>query len=295
MKVIYKRILQFIKPKKRLDIDLSRINLDDISVPENPLFIVGTGRNGTHFFSKVLEVDDSIFSVHLDTINHSEADSFIPYVIWYNLPIDLQPFKEYRQKLIRFAANQKQLYCESNPYLSLIADKLVQWFDARIILVVRNPVDVVNSHYVKGWYERIPPRSNTLNAPCFWPELNANRFFGRLMPIGEEYDQWIQLSRIGKIAWWWDTLNNKMLELVEQLPTDRYRIIKIENFDYMAYRDLCQFIGKEYRLTQTAFDKIRRRPPGKGTAKKSASSWSPQEREDFQRMTTAGRAKLGYN
>ena len=111
MKVIYKRILQFIKPKKRLDIDLSRINLDDMSVPENPLFIVGTGRNGTHFFSKVLEVDDSIFSVHLDTINHSEADSFIPYVIWYNLPIDLQPFKEYRQKLIRFAANQKQLYC----------------------------------------------------------------------------------------------------------------------------------------------------------------------------------------
>lgn len=283
------------KNDKKLDVDLSDFE-KPFALPINhcPAFIVGTGRNGTHFFAKLLEQEPSLFSVHLDTINRPEADSLIPYTVWYKLPIDFLPFKEYRRRLILYASNQNKKYCESNPYLSLICDKLFEWFDAKIILLLRNPENVINSHYVKGWYQTIPPRSDFNVAPGFWPDLTANQFFGRLMPTGEEFTHWKNLTRIGKISWWWNTLNTEVLKLLDTIPENNYRVVKIESFDYNAYKNLCDFMNFKGTITKDKFEKIRHKRPGKGRSNKSSDTWSELERREYNEITEKLRKRLDY-
>ena len=114
------------------------------------------------------------------------------------------------------------------------------------------------------------------------------------MPNGDEFSPWNNLTQIGKIAWWWKTLNAETLNRLEKLPKDHFRMIKLESFDYQAYRDLCQFLGRDVHLTSKNFEKLRGHPPGKGSRKKSAASWTAQERYEFEQQTCHFAKKIGY-
>jgi hypothetical protein len=259
-----------------------------------PIFAVGTGRSGTHFFYTLMSKDPNFLSSHLDSLNVSIADSFIQYSSWYSLNTDLEPFLEYRRRLIAKASQLNKIYFESNPYLSLIASTLNAKFNAKILLLIRNPIDAINSHFVKGWYDFIPVRSNPRLVPVIPPDMPVNHFLGRIMPLGNDYEAWEKLTRVGKIAWWWNTLNLNIYAQLKDLPSNSWRIVKLDNFGYRQYQSLHSFFEGKKLLKPKTFEKLCERRPGKGKSHRSFTDWSAREKQEYLHQTAEARKVFDY-
>ena len=269
------------------------VDPEGIEISRKPLFIVGTGRCGTHFFSKVMEKDPSIYSIHTDDVDPF-ADSFLRYARWYGIDIDLEPTRVHRLRLLAYANSQGKTYLEANAYLSSMIDKLYEWYEARIVLLVRSPLAVANSHYIKDWYSDIGEHANTSMIPGYQPGFRPNYVFGRIMPRGEEFNRWEKLTRIGKIGWWINVLNLDVLKRAEQLPKEVFRVQKIEEFDYEAYSQVHSMLGGTQPMSYKEFEKLRKNPPGKGKGKRKINSWSSQEYKEFVEETREIHSALGY-
>jgi len=260
-----------------------------------PSFAVGCGRSGTHFLTRIFQEDPSIASYHLDTVGEATGDSFLEYCEWNRLPVDLEGFFQKRKELIDQATVAKQNYFESNPYLSLSINSLFERFSSNIIVLVRKPEDVVNSHYVKGWYQNNPIRNENEKALGYqYNEKLPNHSFGRIVPNGDEFDSWLKLTRIGKIAWMWNTINKEIKKQLSNIPENNYRSIKLEEIDFNMYIKLHSFIGGGSAINKNKFDEIINKKPGKGPLKHNTSSWSKKEKKDFFNETEEMRGQLGY-
>jgi hypothetical protein len=270
---------------------MSRINRKQTGV----CFAVGCGRSGTHFLTRIFKEDPAIASHHLDTIGESTGDSFLEYCEWNRLPVDHEGFFLNRKELIDRSAAAGRLYFEANPYLSLSIVHLRERFNAQIIALVRNPHDVVNSHYVKGWYEYNFVRGSSEKAPGYqYQAKRANHFFGRIVPNGNEFDRWLRLSRIGKIAWMWNAVNKKIIGQLSAVPEEHRRLIKVEHIDFDMYLQLHSFIGGKAAMTKSEFSKIKNNRPGKGPEKRHMSDWSSREKREFIKETEEMCSILSY-
>lgn len=259
-----------------------------------PVFAVGTGRSGTHFMNKVMESDETFMSMHTDGLADTAMDSFIRYAQWYGLDLDLEPVRHFRHRLIATAADKGRIYFESNAYLSSVASHLHDWFGARVILLIRRPQDVVNSHFIKGWYEEWPHRADPFRPPSYPGGMPANHFFGRILPMGDDYRRWEGLTRIGRISWWWNTLNLHVYRAFEAIPETHRRVVRVESFDYEGYRDLHAFAGGRSLMSEEQFEDIRARRPGKGRGRRTVDSWTDQEWQEFMQETAEAREVFGY-
>lgn len=265
--------------------------------PEKQLitFAVGCGRSGTHFIARLMEHDSRIVSYHLDTIGDTIADSFLTYCEWNNIPVDKEGFFHKRKCLIDNAALSGKVYFEANPYLSFSVVSIFQRFRAKFIYMVRRPEDTVNSHYVKGWYEETPIKADVkLNLGFQYGMKKANHFFGRIVPHGQEFLRWKKLTRIGKIAWMWNTINLEIVRQLKELPKEHYIMVKLEELDYDYYLKVHSFVGGRSPLTEQEFEKIRKAKPGRGLKKLSHTTWSEQERQEVLSETKRARKILGY-
>jgi len=233
--------------------------------------------------------DPTIFSCHIET---PEADSFNEYCAWHELPVDSAAFLETRQQRIDEGAQSGRMYFESNPYLSLSVRLLFERFDARFIHTVRRPEDVVNSHFIKGWYARPMTRSDARLAPGFQTGWQTNHFFGRMVPTGAEYERWSRLTRIGRLAWMWNTVNLRVAEQTEDLPPERMRMVFLNDVDHEVYLELHAFIGGRQPMSAKQFDRIRSSRPGKAKKHRSPADWSMDETREFLEETAPAREKL---
>ncbi len=271
----------------------SDVRLDSVAITSPPVFVLGTGRCGTHFLEALMRRDHAVRAIHTDSVN-AIADSFLRYQLWYDLPVDLEAARLFRHRMIISAQKDGKKYFESNAYLSLAATKLHAWYGAHLILLIRDPVDVVNSHVVKGWYESDIALQNPSLAPGFPPDMRANQFFGRIMPRGKEYSSWLALTRIGKISWWINALNMEVYRQLQTLPREHWQIVKIEDINHQVYLRLHQLAGGGNALSEDAFHAICQSRPGKGKRHIGVDSWSEQERSEFFEQTEELRKTFGY-
>ena len=86
------------------------------------------------------------------------------------------------------------------------------------MLLLRAPEQVVNSYLAKGWYQHPFVRENPDRPPSFQPGEEFHHFLGRLVPSGEAFTSWQEMSRVGKLAWYWNALNAAVLEQLRALP-----------------------------------------------------------------------------
>lgn len=259
-----------------------------------PVFVTGVGRSGTHFLAEMFKNDKSIQAYHLDDLNTSIADSFYFYSEWFQLPIDHGNFLNHRREFINRANELGYCYFEANPYIAMSINELSKAFQGLFIFVTRNPVDVVNSHYVKGWYANQMMYHEAGKIIGYdYQAKRPNHYFGRIHPLEkEELERWFNLTRIGKIAWMWNAIN---LQILEQLNEGgHYLHVKIDKFDYAIYRDTCSFIGCNPVLKERQFNKIVASKPGKGKNRRFADNWTKEEKVEFIRESEPARSKLGY-
>lgn len=253
-------------------------------------FAIGCGRSGTHFLQRVMEEDPGIASYH---IVNADADSFEQYCRWNGLSVDSGGFLKERVARVERAAEKGQIYFESNPYLGLSLRELSDEFQARFIYLVRNPEKVINSHYVKGWYADSIERQDHRLPIGLQSTMTTNRSFGRLIPYGESYERWAELTRIGKIAWTWNAVQLKILEQLSQFPPESTLRVRTEEIDYSKYRELHAFVGGTGPISESLFERIRGIRPGKGPEHRSVESWNAVERSEFLEETRPARDLLG--
>jgi hypothetical protein len=259
--------------------------------PRTPALALGTGRCGTHFLWKVIGSDPDIFSLHT---HNAEADSFARYCIWNDLPIDMEAYLQDYQRRIDQATSHRQIYFEANPYSALSIPLLYERFLAKFIFIVRNPAGVVNSHVDKGWYETEVVIGNSDLALGFQPGLLTAFTFGRIVPRGEEYRRWAKLTRIGKLAWMWNTVNQRTWDDFQKLPDTHREFVKLEDLNYERYVQLHTFAGGQSTLSEDAYKKLTSNPPGKGPRKYTSKDWTETEREEFFQETETMRHTLVY-
>jgi len=248
----------------------------------SPVFVVGCPRSGTHFLAELFRNTPGYASRHADDVGKATGDSFLGYAKWYGLPVNTQPLVAFRQALVR-DSEPRCVYAESNCYLSLFTHELNAALTPYFVFVVREPTAVVNSLFVKGWF-----KDPVSTPPGFdYGVCSPNHSFGRLMPaIPEEFERWKQLTRIGRIAWFYNALNLKVIEDLRALPKLRWSPLSVDRCDYACFAQLQQRLGNERVIAEQHFAAVVQRRPGRASHHRVWEDWTAQERREFEAECT---------
>ncbi|MEO1052790.1 MAG: hypothetical protein AAFX87_19300 [Bacteroidota bacterium] len=264
------------KPNLFADMESGRVYLPEGT---NPIFVSGTGRSGTHFFAKLFEPCPEVSSYHLDDVGDSIGDSFEIFRQWHRLPISNDGFLNSRGYLIQESQIDKRRFVESNPLIALSMLDLRNRFGGKFIVTVRNPRNVVESHFNKGWYKKIPS-SNELDFGYQYFHDRPNHYFSRLLPkVSPDREDWLTMSRLGKIAWMWRITYQRIFDQLAKFPKEEYKVVYLDSFDYSAHVELFSYLEIGTMLSEDQFDDLLEKRPGKSSY--SAIPWDENSRKAF--------------
>jgi hypothetical protein len=254
-------------------------------------FAVGTGRCGTQFLQRVLATEPEVAASHE---RNSFNESFHRYCKWYRLPVDDEGFLHEKEKEIRRDLAQRRFSFEASAYLSLSIKELYERFGAKFILLVRRPDRVVNSTWVKGFYAEPYVQADPQKALGYQPQEHIRHFFSRIAPMGAEFVTWNKMTRIGKIAWFWNAINLAVVEQFAALPSTQWRVVKLEELSYAAYLELAKFMGFESRIAKEDYQRIADDRPNTLPQSYRTTDWSNAEISEFEAQVRPAAERLGY-
>lgn len=259
------------------------------------LFVVGTGRCGTHFINEILKKNKNIYTSH--EIN-KEYEGFHRYQKHYNLKIDETGFINIKREEIEtnFQNKNIKISVESSALLSHSISLLNDSFDCKFMHITRSLERVVSSFYAKGLYKENykSKKPNQIIGLKKTPLFYHN--FSRITPNDDEsFKIWSSKTRIGKISWYCSELIRVISKDLENIRSDKVFKIKIEDFNYSKFIEFMDFINIENVLTNKEFDKIQLRKPANRKVIHKYSDWTNQEKKDFEFYLGATMEKLNYN
>jgi hypothetical protein len=254
-------------------------------------YAVGTGRCGTLFLKRLLELEPAVSSVHeRNPLN----ETFHRYCKWYGLDIDSEGFLHEKGREIEADLAHARLSFESSAYLSLSVVELYERFGAKFVLMVRRPEDVINSYLRKGWYATPLIKANADLPPSYQANRHFHHFLGRIAPTGEKFNHWQDMSRVGKLAWYWNALNERVLEQFAQIPGEHWQVYKLEEFRYPQYLELARFLGLAATVSRQQFDALVSSRPNALDKVPSLQMWDDTEIAEFEREVRPMADRFGY-
>ncbi|MHA1932085.1 MAG: hypothetical protein ACW96X_06070, partial [Promethearchaeota archaeon] len=162
------------------------------------------------------------------------------------------------------------------------------------ILLVRSPERVVNSYLNKGWYNEPIIRENLQLALGYQESEYFHRFLGRIVPLGKKFLRWNKMTRVGKIAWYWNVLNASVLEQFEEIPKTHWRVEKLEKLSYNRYLKVAKFLGYESSITEKKYNDLAKSRPNALSNVPTIATWNPIEKVEFESEIAAMAEKFGY-
>jgi len=256
-------------------------------------FTIGTGRCGTLFLYQLMEMEPAVASSHE---RNPDNETFHRYCKWHDLPVDHEGFLANKEKEIRADLEAHAYSFEASPYVSLSVKELHERFGAKFILLMRRPDRVVTSFVHKGFYRR-PYLVKDCNLATGYQDQSPEKvhtFFARVAPRGEFLRTWNEMTQVGRVAWFWRAWNERTLAMLDELPKDSYRIVRIEDFDYAKYIELSQFLGYQAQVTQADFDALSASKPHAFWRKRNVDQWSEQETREFEEQAGELAQRFGY-
>jgi len=241
----------------------------------------GAGRCGQNWFAK-------IFNSHSNWVGSGERfpdyEAFYRYITYYNLPVNKDGFYKLMELAIKRDMALYQNSLIACPYLSFGVKELTEKLDPNYIFFnIRNPVDSVESFYKKGWYLYSENIEN-IKTPLIDITNNQSRSFSRIVPTGKDLEKWKNLTRIGKISFFWATINKAIYEDFKKINyIDKY-YIKLEdiNQNYSIYENLAQKFTFKEKLKKDKFLNIINKAPNKGSSNKHYyKNWTDLEKKEF--------------
>ncbi len=244
----------------------------------------GSGRSGQNWFSK-------IFNSHSNWVGtcerFAEYEAFYRYVCYYNLPI----FKDGFFDLIELSSKRDMAKYQnsfiSSPYFSLGAEELTNKLKPDYIFFnIRNPIQSVESLYKKGWYLHLDNQKK-IQSPLIDFSHSQYRSFSRIIPNGEFLEEWLTLSRVGKISWFWSTINKKIYNDFNKIQNvDKFNI-KLEeiNQNYEIYEKLSNKFNFENKMTKRQFYNVLNKTPNNDTnIEYQYKNWNDREKKEFENI-----------
>ena len=256
-------------------------------------FTIGTGRCGTLFLYQVMEREPEVASSHE---RNPENEAFHRYCKWHRLPVDDEGFLATKQTEILADLERRNYSFEASPYLSLSVKELHERFGAKFLFLIRRPDGVVTSFAHKGFYRK-PYLVKNPELASGYQDQSPERFFtffARICPQGEVFRTWNEMTQVGKVAWFWKAYNERTLELLQGLPPESFRVLRIEDLDYPRYRELCEFLGFQAKVSQSDFDALRMSKPHAFWRKRNVDQWTEQEVREFESQTGELAERFGY-
>lgn len=256
-------------------------------------FTVGTGRCGTTFLYRLLDKERDVAASHE---RNPLAETFHRYTIWNGLPVDDEGFLETKAEEIECDLKNHRFSAEVSAYLAFSVTALHTRFGGRFVLLIRHPEDVIRSYLRKGWYDRSIAYRDRSQVPGFQSCEHFHHFLGRPIPSGDEFQSWNQLTRAGKLAWFWSTVNRMVAKQFESLPRRKTHIQKLETLDYHSYLDLTDFLGIESQVTRREFQRIQKARPNRSRGGRGEREvWSELEREEISQQAGETATIFGYS
>ena len=241
----------------------------------------GAGRSGQNWFSK-------IFNSHSNWIGtcerFAEYEAFYRYMCYYDLPI----YKDGFYNLIELSSKRDMAKHQnsfiSSPYLSLGVEELTKKLKPNFIFFnIRDPIQTVESLYNKGWYLNFDNQKE-INSPLIDISDSQYRSFSRIIPKGDFLKEWLSLTRIGKITWFWSMVNKAIYNDFYKLQNIEKFFIKLEdvNQNYNIYEKLSKKFNFENKMTESQFYKVLNKASNNDTNLIHVyKNWTNLEKKEF--------------
>ena len=243
-------------------------------------FAIGTGRCGTKFLYQLFQQEKGVASHHE---RHPLSDTFQRYCQWNQLPVDTAGFLAQKEEGIQQDLSKQAHSFEASAYLSLSLLPLYEQFNAKFVFLVRSPHKVVNSYLQKHWYEQTVYREHHQLAAGFQPGMKEpHHSFSRLIPRGAEVGPWENYTQVGKLAWFWRTINEAVIRQFAALPASQHMTIRIEDFNFQKYQEVCNFLEYPATHSAAAFEKLTSSKPNRLYSRRTVTDWSEQARKEFE-------------
>ncbi len=244
----------------------------------------GSGRSGQNWFSK-------IFNSHSNWVGTCERfadyEAFYRYVCYYNLSIYKDEFFNLIQLSFKRDMAKYQSSFISSPYLSFGVEELTNKLKPNYIFFnIRNPAQTVESLYSKGWYLHYDNQKK-IKSPSIDISDSQYRSFSRIIPKDEFLDEWLKLSRIGKITWFWSTINKAIYDGFNKVQNVNKIFVKLEdvNQNYKIYEKLSKKFNFEKSMTKNQFYNVINKAPNNDTDKKyEYKNWNDLEKREFKKI-----------
>lgn len=255
-------------------------------------FAIGTGRCGTLCLSELVGLHQDMESFHeINPLN----ETFHRFCKWYDLPVDNAGFLHHKRAEIEQSHGSKLGFFEASAYLSLSIQDLYDAFDCKFILMVRHPAKVINSYIRKGWYKTPLIVDDPTKIPGHQPTNQFHHYLGRTVPKDMDYTVWNEMPLVGKLAWYWSTVNAAILEQLKKLPPENYHIQRLEGLDYRRYQQIAEFIGTHHPISNEQFLTVTSGRPNAFDNLPTEANWTHNDRRHFMRFTSELAETFGYD
>lgn len=275
-------ILRYGKPVRKISHQQILSHLDRI---EKPVFFLSTGRCGTNWFAKVLDMASGVKSNHEPVPTFSMQSAYL-YQLWNNESVPRKEKSEIakniftagREQHLRYAYKCDKRYVETNNQLTFFAPALAEMFpDAQFVHLYRHPGEVVRSGMRRGWFGENEPATLKI-----------------IKPSQESGVPWESYSQIQKIGWVWNETNLFVEEFLQSLEPGRKTVFNFNDKSIETVRELIDFLGM--KISDTAVRKmmekrVNRQKTGKIT---KFVDWSADKKAELRSVCGDLAEKYGY-
>lgn len=249
------------------------------------VFAFSIGRSGMRWFAK-------LFQNHANCRAHSERfplyETFYRYATWNKLPVDMSGFCHLLQQSIYNDWALADISYNASPFYNAGIPDLASWFDMDLMIFhLRNPVDVVNSFESMGWYADPLHYEDVDKAPGIQSKTSSfHHNFARVLPRGEEFEQFRRMTRIGRIAWFCNTGVKMIHEALNDLPSEKQWHLRLDaiNQNYDFYRAAAENVGLTPVLSEKAYLNMRSSMGNILKKKRTYADWTPREKQEYESM-----------
>jgi hypothetical protein len=226
-------MLEFGIPKRKLT--FLEIRNNDFKDFQKPVFVLSTGRAGTHWLSELIKIDKSVKVLHSPSPTLASQSSVAYDILCDNPSVnELNLLKEIylsaRENYIRYSVKTQRRLVETNNYITFFAPVLKDLFpDALFVHLIRHPVDFIISGLKRDYYTNKPD--------------DIKRIIPQNMKRG-----WDRSDRVSKIAALWAETNRFIEEFKSELDVSRQFTLSFSEFNITRLLELTGFMETEVSL-----------------------------------------------
>jgi len=215
-----------------------------------PIFIIGTGRNGSRTMFRMLSGSKDLEIHHEFCCTHVQKLACL-----YSMKIVSKEYVKEKLKKIYLSAiknSESSLWIDSSNKLSWIIEPLIEVFpNAKFLLITRDGRKVTSSFYYKLRDEMYDDRSVSILKK--WLDNKKNE----LIPPPEKkywwnipqknqnfHEEFKDFNRLQRVAYHWYTCNKVVLDSFEKIPKSQQYIVKLEELvkEEKKLKDVIKFL-----------------------------------------------------